>query len=61
MADERREKPRESTFGRRATDHCNSIEGTPDDCSEYGWIVTSKGKHVCPQCYLEHKEAVFTI
>jgi len=58
---DRREQPRDEGSGRRGSDDCSWFEGFPDDSTEDGWIVTSKGKHVCPRCYIHHKEAVFSI
>ena len=61
IATDRREQPRDEGQGRRGDDDCSWFEGFPEDSAEEGWIVTSKGKHVCPRCYLHHKEAVFSI
>lgn len=61
IAIDRREHPRDAETGRRAGDECSWFEGRPEDSAEEGWIVTSRGKHVCPKCFLHHKEAVFTI
>lgn len=58
---DRRQQQRDEASGRRNDDICNWIEGAPDDCTDCGWIITSKGKHVCPRCYQHHKEAVFSI
>ncbi len=58
---DRRGRPREGQQGRRATDNCAWVEGAPEEIAEHGWIVTSKGKHICPRCYIHHKEAVFSL
>lgn len=58
---DRRNLHRDDSAGRREGDGCNWFEGVPDDSADHGWILTSKGKHVCPRCYLHHKEAIFSI
>jgi len=58
---ERRNTRRDDSVGRREADTSSWYEGVPDDSAENGWIITSKGKNVCPRCYLHHKEAVFSI
>lgn len=58
---DRRDSARDENSGRRHHDGCSWFEGFPEDSSEHGWIITSKGKHVCPRCYIHHKEAVFSI
>lgn len=58
---DRRDQHRGDSVGRRENDRCSWFEGMPDDSTDSGWIVTSKGKHVCPKCYQHHKEAVFSI
>lgn len=57
----RREQQRDDSAGRRNSDGFNWFEGFPEESADDGWIVTSKGKHVCPRCYIHHKEAVFSI
>ena len=58
---DRRELVRDEGVGRRGSDDCSWFEGFPEESADNGWIETSKGKHVCPRCYLHHKEAVFSI
>ena len=58
---DRRENPRANEAGRRASDQCSWFEGLPEDSADEGWIITSKGKHICPKCFLHHKEAVFSL
>lgn len=58
---DRRQKAREGASGRRYSDTCAWIEGEDEDIVEQGWIVTSKNKHICPRCYLHHKDAIFSL
>ncbi len=58
---DRRDKVRADSRGRRGGDAASWIEGDEDDILEKGWIVTSRHKHVCPRCYSQHKDHVFTI
>lgn len=58
---DRRKKVREDSIGRRATDAGAWIEGDVETIAEYGWIVTSRNKHICPRCYQHHKDAVFSL
>ena len=58
---DRRRYPREESSGRRASDHCAWVEGGPEEIAAQGWIVTSRNKHICPRCYLHHKDAVFSL
>jgi len=57
---DRRESKRDENSGRRAGDECSWFEGVPDDSAEEGWILTSRGKHICPRCFVQHKDAVFS-
>ena len=61
--EERRSSLRRNSEGRRKHDDCSWIEAreVEDITTDHGWIVTTKNKHVCPKCYLRHKEAVFSI
>lgn len=61
IAIDRRDQPREVESGRRIADECSWFEGVPEDSANEGWIITSKGKHICPKCFIHHKEAVFSI
>lgn len=58
---DRRQNPREGDPGRRHSDACAWIEGEGEDIVDQGWIVTSKNKHICPKCYLHHKDAIFSL
>lgn len=59
---ERRNPERTGDGGRRGADTSNYIEADDaDSIEEYGWMVTSRNKHICPKCYLRHKESVFTL
>lgn len=58
---DRRDNPREGRAGRRFTDNYSWVEGEPEEIAEYGWIVTSNNKHVCPKCYAKHKDAIFSL
>ncbi|MGE0371060.1 MAG: hypothetical protein AB7Q01_04140 [Gammaproteobacteria bacterium] len=60
---DRRDQAREggAAAGRRFTDNYSWIEGEPDEIAEFGWIMTSNNKHICPRCYAKHKDAVFSL
>jgi len=58
---DRRKKIRDDSTGRRFSDAGAWIEGDLENISEFGWIVTSKNKHICPRCYQHHKDAVFSL
>lgn len=59
---DRREQARDGlAAGRRFSDNYSWIEGSAEEIGEYGWIVTSNHKHICPRCYARHKDAVFSI
>ena len=60
IAIDRRDSKRDENSGRRVGDECSWFEGVPEDSAEEGWIVTSKGKHICPSCFVQHKDAVFS-
>lgn len=60
IGQDRRNGPRQDSRGRRHGDHCSWLEGGEDEIIEQGWVITSKGKHVCPKCLHQHKDAVFS-
>lgn len=58
---DRRSSERPDSVARREGDYLGWIEGEGESIHASGWLITKRKKHICPRCYVQHKDAVFTI